>query len=79
MRPKMNVLDFDEYRADGGKLCYEAYIQCLVDSGNITQLVGDWQIKLRQKQDRLFAEEGYEWNGEYWVKIRVGGNRRYIE
>ena len=44
-----NVLNYDEYRADGGNLCYPAYIQCLVDSENITQEVGDMLIDIHHK------------------------------
>ena len=65
----MNVLDYDEYRADGGKLCYEAYIQCLIDSGNLTKSVGEKQIKLRQEMERFMAKDGFKWNGKYWVKV----------
>jgi len=64
-RQETNILNYDEYNEEcqalgDQPLCYGAYIQCLIDSENIDQDIGNLLIQIHQKDIQKLGntEEG---------------------
>lgn len=41
-----DILDWNQYQKEDGKLSYHQWIQCLIDSGNITKRLGNRAIEI---------------------------------
>ena len=50
-----NILDWNDYLKDGGKLTYHQWIQCLIDSGNITKKLGTHAIEIYDEGEGILS------------------------
>lgn len=79
-----NTLSWKDYRKDGGELTYPAWIQCLIDSENLSREEGNQLLLLFSKghvwlqPDKADTEIIIENNYGTWLESFDGFGRRSI-
>ena len=52
-----DILSWSQYQQEGGKLTYHQWIQCLIDSENITKQLGSKAIEVYDQGDMILSLE----------------------